>query len=346
MFARRFLLSPVLILALPGCDALPMNSGAVQWNSSRPPIYMELDGDDALDAIGWVRVQRAGNLSPRVAAFAGRSGRQLWISPMLSTIAEEHLAQFGFAGGRIIVVDPGGRAQAFVPNVETPEWSVDLGERAVEICDGGPAEVVVVTKDGKARTLAVADGAGRPVVPPAVCIPTGAAAPAASRAHWDAAGRWPGVRVPPAIRPPARPIPDMASDSLLRPTPELSVVLGSKAAGTRVPMVAVLRGEQVLWSSVVPEREPLRATADDPDIAAADERAVFVSYEISDSSWRVAAFALVDGQRLWDVPIADSITGDLEMLVPVGDRLLVAHWTYLKVLDRNTGALRHTIGSW
>lgn len=340
----------ISLLAIVGCDAALAGLDTVQWNSARPPIFADVDGDGALDVIGWVRGQKMGALTPRIAAFSGVDGRSLWMTATIAPLAEEHQVQFGYAGGRLVVVDAGGVAHGMVPTAQTPEWSIDLGERAVEICDGGATEVIVVTSDGAARQIAVADGSSRRVAAPTPCAPTGTAVPAVMRAHWHAVGRWPGVRVPPIGLRPEQAAPGMSSDSLLRPTPELTVLLGTKSVGTHIPMVAVLRGDQPLWTSVVPEDQPLRVETGGPKIAAADAQTVFVGYERTDSTWRVAAFALADGRRLWDAPVpsrpTDSEQGDLEMLVPVGDHLLAAHWTYLRVLDRNTGDERFTIGVW
>ena len=336
-----------------GCDSVIPESlvsglaplGGVQWGQYAPR-FADFDGDGVLDVFGWVN-EWNGQLNPRIAGYDGRTGERLWITPTLGVVGEAHYARMGLVGGYLIVADSGGTARAFRPGEDAVVWSVGLGERADAICSGGPGQVIVRTVDERATVIDLTNGDARPTAAPTDCrldeyvqarfrpdfMTIKAKDGEALRALSAEDERFREVA------------PDLSKRAVIDVSRELQVLVGTKRGGTPVPMVAVVRGGRLAWSSVAPAEDPLRAGYLVPVRAAADERGVFVGYERG-SEQRIAAFAMADGRRLWDVAVPQMPEGSssIDALGVTPERLYVAHRTYLSALDRETGEALHTIG--
>lgn len=333
-----FFLFLALVLALYGV-AGPVGGGAPRRRDLWPgetPQFIDLNGDGALDAVGFaedvlVRDARSEHMR-RVAAYDGKTGERLWSTPYIGSFESAVGMRMGLVHGHVVVVDAGGDARAFKVDGEAPLWTMNLGERLAVVCSGDPGQVVLETVDRRSVAIDLASGAARPAAVPSPCITDAVALPAVIRSEATTRDEHRRRRDKPSVD-------GMRVDASLAVSPEVRVVLGDKTPGTRVPMVAVLHGEALAWASPVPARDPLRASGSTDDLAAADDRAVFVFYELAYKP-HVAAFDLADGRRMWDVAMPESVNA----LVPVQDRVYVVYWTALDVLDRETGELRHRIG--
>lgn len=332
-----FFLFPVLALALYAL-AGPVGGGVPHRRDLWPgevPQFVDLNGDGALDLVGFaddvlVRDAHSEHMR-RVAAYDGKTGERLWSTPYLGSFESAIGMRMGLVHDHVVVVDAGGEARVFKAGGEAPLWTMNLGERLAFVCNGDPGQVVLETVDGRGVAIDLASGATRPATAPSPCATDAVALPAVIRS--EATAREERSR---QDRPSVE---GMRVDASLDVSPEVRVVLGDKTPGTRVPMVAVLRGGALAWASPVPAHDPLRASGPTDDLAAADDRAVFVLYELAYKP-RVAAFDLADGRRMWDVAIPERV----KALVPVQDRVYVVYWTALDVLDCETGELRHRIG--
>lgn len=301
------------------------------WWGDAEAQFAEFNGDGALDLFGWIS---EGDQS-QVAAFDGATGRGLWRAPVRAT--DWSSSRVALVAGHIVVVDSAGKALAFKPGDEAPLWTVELGERAQEVCKGLAGQVVIRTKDGRISALGLATGSVSPGTMPRMCATDAAALPAAIRTRHTGfqeirrRTRFSAGRVPV--------VPDVDVEAVLTIGPKQHVVLGHKTPGTRVPMIAVTQDQRVVWSSQVPESDALAARTSGDNISAADDRAAFVFYD-SGSGRRIAALAIGDGRRLWDV----EVEADVDSLVPVQNRLYVAQTWSISALDRETGEHLYTIG--
>lgn len=301
------------------------------WWGDAGAQFADFNGDGTLDFFGWI----SEGDQPQIAAFDGATGRGLWSTPALAT--EWNSSRMVLVEGHIVVVDSAGRALAFKPGGEAPLWSVELGERAQEVCKGPAGQVVIRTKDDRVLALGLAAGSASPATMSKSCT-TDATVPSAairtratrmqevfSRSHFRTA-RHPGI-------------PGIDAEAVLTIGPKHHVVLGHKTPGTRVPMIAVTQEQRVVWSSQVPESDALEARTSMDNVSAADELAAFVFYD-GGREKRIAALSVADGRRLWDIGVADSV----ESLVPVQNRLYVAQTWSISALDRDTGEHLYTIG--
>lgn len=131
------------------------------------------------------------------------------------------------------------------------------------------------------------------------------------------------------------------------------LVLGRKAKGTSVPMLAMLRDDvsaerlrddtelAVAWETPIPGVDPLRVKSHRADVALS-ETAAFSVYEVDDARPRLTAISLSDGERPWDAEIDREapVSG-----VAYGSaRVLVALWGTLVVHDAATGRELYRIG--
>jgi hypothetical protein len=110
-------------------------------------------------------------------------------------------------------------------------------------------------------------------------------------------------------------------------------------------MAALEPAGGVRWKLVIPATDPLNARADDHLVTIADD-VVVASYELSrsDEPPHLTAFALADGRRRWDVPVAKGTTIVMTSLAIAGANVVLSSWGHLQAFDRATGARRFRIG--
>lgn len=340
-------LTVTLLAALSGCDSnmttsdsvvLPASVVTDYWSAGDLPQFVDFNGDGALDVFGWTYNPFEQGSDARIAAFDGVTGQRLWMTPDLEALSATKETRVAFVDGHLVVVNAGGKALAFKPD-EKPARSVELGERASRICDGGVGVAVVETRDERAHAISLDTMAVQPGARIEPCT-TGASVPSAVIRRlnsWadDMKGDFLRRKEKDQLR-----IDGMKAEEVLRISTGEQVVLGSKAPGTAVPMIALLRGESVAWTRPIPADEPLRARLPSQRVVTADALGVLVVYEHAGVE-TIAAFALADGRRTWEAAIPGA---NIRAMVPVQDRVYVVLDASLAVFDRETGALRHNIG--
>lgn len=110
----------------------------------------------------------------------------------------------------------------------------------------------------------------------------------------------------------------------------------SRAQRDRVP--------EVLWTAPVPGVDPLTVGERSPPAtqAALDAETVVVAYDTRTThEYRVAAFRVADGRRLWDVALPGTMPMSVVALSPT--HAIVSRWTGRYAFDRATGKLAFTI---
>lgn len=297
------------------------------WFSGEQLQFADFNGDGTLDLFGWAANDRD---TQQVAAFDGKTGDVLWSTPPLTT--ETYRSWMRLVHGHIVVVDASGVARAFRTDGSAALWATDLGERAEAMCEGHDGQVVVRTADRRVVGLDLTRGAAQPAALPRPCITDAVNLQAhvltessASEEYFRSRRRPTGVE-------------GIAVKGVLSVSSQARVVWGDRTPGTRVPMIATLRSGEVAWMSPVPADEPLNAGFPMSAPASADESAAFIAYERGSDDW-LAAFAVADGRRLWDIAVSD-----IQGIFPVEDRLYVAQLVSVTVLDRETGEVRYVVG--
>lgn len=322
--------------------------------STGVPLVTDVDGDGADDLIGLTRNVHDGD-RVQLAAFAGATGAVLWRGERLGTYSAMVQAGIFLAGELVLVATPSGDLQAYARADGSPRWRISLGERVAEICAIGarPEAALVGTRDRRWHKVALADGSRATAGAPKRVEPRSRSGlalawvegrlPAGTCLPLATAGRdaMPGLATADSWARLAK-IEGMSVLRLARRGSGPVVAIGHKTPGTPVPMLAVLDGRKLRWKAVVPGSGPLDARADDTHLTV-DESSVFQVWEGKDGP-RLAAFALVDGRRRWEVALHPELARVVVGVVAVGGRVAVAGWGGLQAFDVATGAPAYALG--
>lgn len=340
-----FTVGPFVVVLVLGILAATggLDGEHIQWNSNKRPLFIDTNGDGATDVIGWVRVRSGFEFPIHMAAFDGRTGELLWTTPELTDEAGALESRAAVAGGRLLVVDEGATLSAYDLDDGEVSWTAALGERVSEVCTGPQGQVMMILASEQRRLVSVVDGRIT-TVPDARPCPSRLDGALGAGGSWDmAAGRHlmraehenltaPGMTIEQAWS-------ELGSTSV--------VAFGNRAMGTEVPMIAVFHSgtRGLLWSSDVPAGNALRADDSLPAAVAIGVQRVVVAYDLVDDTWRLTAFDLRSGRRLWDGELPDENYGVRDMEIE-GGRVFVSHRTWLDVFDLENGARQYRIGRW
>lgn len=327
----------------------------MQWQGNRRAMLADVNGDGALDPIGWVRFLDGSVSNDHVAAFDAATGSRLWLTPPLADGSQSYNAKAALAGDKLVVADPAGALRAFSLANGQLVWSGVLGERAERLCGAGDGSVRVETADKRALVAALATGQ----ITPGGAVERGAACDGIQTADGPAGlfsslagGTWDeGGIVNPEIA--GMDVGRVVVDAVTG----ARVALGDKRPGTRVPMAALYdppgardrkRKATARWLTAIPTVNPLSVQEGAPDSGAISRGRLVVPFGLQDSKagWRLACLDVATGRSLWEVPVPNSDSGTMGPVVLSDRQVFLSHWTWLDVFDLGTGAHRMTIGVW
>jgi len=329
------------------------------WWGLDVPLLADLDGDGTRDVVGLVRYVDDGDRAS-IAAFAGDTGALRWQTERVGTFSDANQAPLALTASHVLLASIDGQVRGFDRRTGAPAWTVAIGEKVETFCAGdAPTTALVAAADDRWWALDAAGGK-QPSTPrlrfdrphefqfkglarflalgpegaPDLCAQIDnrtwrAPAGVTSIDSWETLPAIDGMTSRRLVRHPGGPI----------------VAVGDRSPGTPVPMVARLDGERPRWAVEVPASDPLTARADDKHVALSDAT-VFVAYQHGSGPYRVAAFALTDGARRWDVemPLRPRGIPGLRGLVAADGVVLVSTGDALTALDDATGAVRFRIG--
>jgi hypothetical protein len=335
------------------------SSGAPRWDGAPyGAVLRDLTGDGVADVIGRVQTrEREARIA--VAAFDGATGERLWMSEPIGLRSDVHLAPLGVSDEVVLIGDGTAGVTAFAIADGSTRWTIRLHEKIEGFCAADEGQVSVLTADGARHPVALASGAPAPAGDDRACVPLPSdrdPAPAAisySRDHRgllldDAA---PGLR---------------ANEALHHAQSGVTIALGHKTPGTRVPTVASYRWPEgwveavstdsraarrrarpepeVLWTAAVPGGDPLLAKEGAPrrDHVAVGGGAVVVAYELRERrAIRVTALSVTDGRRLWDRDVPGTMP--LSAVAASDTHAFVSRWDGLSAFALDSGAHVYTI---
>ncbi len=281
-------------------DALG-RSAAPRTSFADFPFLYDVNADGTADVLGMIRLLQAG--SPyHLAALDGRDGRELWRSDVLTAEAAESMSLRSLIADSFVVVDELGTVQAYSAKTGRLQWTRALGARAQRLCQG-EGFVRIMAASGRAQDLTLATGQPLAAPPTVPCRSLGASGLAADGYQWVSCGDYRNRRSGSA--PGASLFRDCRA--LVPDEGERALLLGDRASGDGVALVAAVQGDALLWQTVVPAVEPLSTRVHlAPPMAAMDGRRVVVPYPLlRNKGVRLAAFDARTGARLWDVAVHD-----------------------------------------
>jgi len=310
--------------------------GDRSWDSSRPLLY-DVNGDGVMDVLGRSRYVRSGD-TVHMIAIDGKDGSTLWESGSLGPRGDHYQDPLAIAGNVLLQGDQQGGVSGWDVIGGKRTWRVDLGERVAAMCAGDAAHVVIETKDKRRHLIDLSDGK-RSDAPAGDCVELGTDAPGI-RGHDIFDVHRAGID--------DIPIPGMHAESFLdRPGTSAVLVIGRRSPGTGVPMAALVDGNKVVWSTVIPEK-PLAASESAPEQSAWVDDVLVVVYALDDPThghrYRLASFATTTGLRRWDVAMPDGFMDVVAGLSVAGSRVYLSIWGRLEGMDLATGKHLYTVG--
>jgi outer membrane protein assembly factor BamB len=241
----------------------------------------------------------------------------------------------GLAGQTLVFGGSTGDLTAFSLKDGRRLWKTALGEKTKMFCPAPEGVVVVMTADTAFHPIRLADGMATeaPIEIPCQPLPSDRRQgdPTVRRESASSSGKGYGELDP--------------NSKLTLRQGGLSVILGTREKGTRVPMVGALSpGGQLLWSSVVPATNPLQAQERWPEHATLTSDRVYVIYQTKEPQQppRLVAFELGAGNRLWEAPLPTD--APIESVQASATHVFVSAWSTLSAFNPATGKLLYLIG--
>jgi outer membrane protein assembly factor BamB len=269
---------------------------------TKPAVLIhDVNDDGAEDVV--VAAVSVGGPSHHLRAIDANTGRSLWKTDLLGNDGE-HVA---VAGDAVLWITA-SKVRGFDARTGAERFIRDLPERATGLCEVG-SSWLLLTADHKAYAIDPATGVLAPSHRSEASSPASAepsCAPASST--LAAFGRLVRTDDSPDVR-----VEGMTISRLLHFGAETlpAIVLGSRAEGSHIPMLAAVRDGRTLWKLELPSTAPLDVHPGEPLAATIAAGRVYTSYHrVSTSAFTVVAVALPSGERLWEtaVPREDRAT--------------------------------------
>ena len=309
------------------------------WATPRP-IMANLDDDGVADVIGVERDAISDQLF--LVAVSGATGTVLWRTGSLGNYAAAYRKELALSrNGVVLVVDRDRDVSllAFETSTGKPRFTATFGEVVDKICVTEVAQTVkVITKDQVESMLDLATGKVSPVKPKphdrAVCeeLPT-------TESHRS-------VRLNFTMKH-SRTLPGMSNENLVgREAPW--IVTGVKEPGSQLPMLGALDDhDHVLWTTVVPQRDPMSVKFEAPAATDVEGDIVATVYMRNEHDAPVlAVFDRKTGARRYEAPMLYRGT----LFVTVNDIVIGKNLIFvtmneaIQAFDRETGARKWVLG--
>lgn len=321
---------------MPGVPA-PVATSLMQWEGVHGAILTDVNGDGVADVVGRARYVIGGD-RVTLAAFEGATGKTLWESIPLGTYTDTYTGLLGLADDTLVLCQAGGQMSGWSVKDGTRRWTGTLPEKTKHLCKGDHAgEVRVVLADDTAVVLRLTDGHASAPTPAPKAGGTCVRLTTDQEREGDASVERHDVMGEDVK------VDGMRGRFTLQRAGGPKIVLGYRAKGTAVPMIAALFADPSRdWKSDMPASRPLEAsTAPWPTAALTSNRIVTDYRPASGPDEQLVAFDLI-GRRLWETPVPDSMP--LSAIGADDHRVFVSQWTHLTVLDASTGRTVYTIG--
>jgi len=351
---------------------------------SAVPMLADVNGDGVTDIIGRIRYfRKAPNLV--YAAVDAKTGAHIWESAAMAD-KNLSQSRGAIVGGRLLLADALGAITAFNLKDGKELWKAPLGERVDSICGGPSGTALVRLKDKRTKQVSVKDGGVTDVTDPVckwvptdrddappegIHFPTKSPSSGGKKVSalpgmsvgkvWERSAdgamfalgtRKPGTRVPMIARfkmndkLPEKP-PRFRRNGMSRAEYREARRAHSKKMRAYYTALRESRGT-TLWKADVPGVNALKASTGAPEHIGVGQTILLVPYSLRSGPirTRVAAFAIADGKRLWDVSVPKGGPGSnrIEHLGMSKTHAFVSYGSNLAVLQLADGKLMFSLG--
>ena len=322
--------------ALPGTQAEPPTIASARspakagWNGGGEPVFVDVNGDGARDAVGLVRYVIDGD-HMNVGAVDAKTGKLVWESETLGTYTEVYQGRLSAVGAKILFSHPRGELWAFEAKTGVRAWMRQLGERVKSVCDlGGGGGFAIALANNQWLELELGTGQITPRKRPSGCK-------AIRNTDDDEPHGGPDVASASGVGG----VPGMdRGEALSHAASGVVVVSGSRTPGTSVPMLARMVDKKPAWKVEVPSEDVMNARAE--RFCLSGDRACSV-YNTDKSGVRITCFTAADGTRAWDQVLGETHVV-IRGLADIDGTVYLSTWGKLFALDGATGKPRYVFG--
>jgi hypothetical protein len=284
----------VVVSAAVAFVAFELNNRLANVALLMQPLLFDVNRDGADDVL--IVGANTGNPARHLRALDAYTGTTLWKTDDLGTDVE-HVA---LAGDAVLWLSS-SKLRGFDATTGRERFARDLPERVTGVCEAG-ATFQLHTADDLVHAIDPGTGAlttiGKPAAPAG-----GSDAPSCTPA-WSTFATF-GRLVRPDDSAKVH-VEGMTTSTALRFGSDAlpALLLGSRAQGSAVPMLAGVRDGQTLWTVELPSTAPLEVHPGDPEGATIAAARAYASYErTSARGFTVVAVSLTNGERYWETAV-------------------------------------------
>lgn len=299
------------------------------WNGGGEPVFVDVNGDGARDAVGIIRYVLEGD-HMNLGAVDAKTGKLAWQGESLGSYTEVYQGRIYATPSKLLFAHPRGELWGFEPKTGVRAWMRQLGERVTSVCDAG-GQMVVSLANNQWLDLDLGSGQITPRKRPAGCKKLRNTDDDEPKGGPDVAATSAGGGVPGMDR----------GEVMGHTASGVIVVSGSRTPGTSVPMLARMVDKKPAWKVEVPSEDVMNARAE--RFCVSGERACSV-YDTDKSGVRITCFGVADGARAWDQVLGETHVV-IRGLADVDGTVFLSTWGKLFALDGATGKPRYVFGN-
>jgi len=304
----------------------------VEWDSGNdPPAIAQVAGREDFVGAFWKpgKGESRSNHSVYIGIFDGASHVERWsIGPLGKSGAAKGATHVGASNGRIVITDSTGNARVHDASSGKELGVATLSDRARSVCTRGNQAWIDVVGD-RDMMLDLVNIKTTIAARPPWCPDRSSNAPECA-SHRGQAQCFAASTAPPAV--------NITVDRVLADGGD-AVALGVSDTSTPIAVGFDKSTRAIRWRQTLPSSVVANATKTASSMAEIALGTLLAQYELKDSKWRLAAFDVKSGERLWDALVPGSKHGDeARSLVTSSSRAYLSHGDWLDIFDLKTGS--------
>lgn len=318
------------------------DAAEVEWDAANdPPAIAPLAGHEDFVGAFWnsEKGESRKDHSVYVGLFDGVSHERVWYAGPLGRFAQARGAtHYAVMQGRLFVSDYRGMLYAFDAATGKEQFSTKLPDRARGLCTaGGQLWVDVIGQSGVSVDLARGTCVAAPARPAGCAAPSAAVACGKHRGHAECAG--PEGAPSPAGFTGDRVLYEGGDAAALGTSTALANVATSRVSNAVPAVVFFDKASGAARATIGLAPDTITNAVSAPSsVAELAKGVLYAQYELKDAKWRLAAFDVKNGRRMWDVVVPGSKHGDeARAIVVSSSRVYLGHGDYLDIFDAATG---------